>query len=504
MKRFLAVLLALAMICCLAACGPKPADNTTNPTQPKPNAPVVGDVLMGLSVADVNALVNILAGGESGMDLSGIKNVYIQTGASQTSGFFGLGANLNNKQYDVNLFMKDLGEAYILSAPALVDKNYGFTMEGLMAMMEEMTGAAGAPVGAMGGIDPELAVKVLGRYYEMLLSEIKKANGITVDGTTINGELNAAAAATIVSNLINAVKNDDEVIGMLASTSGLTVDEFKAEVLEGLPAQADLEYLFSAYELKIQFTNLKFDEKNVPRSGKIYASVNQEVETEEVRLAEISVDFDFAAGKFNAFVKDEGKEMIGLDVADGKLSARFDMDGATGKLEMEVTESAVKAFMEMDGQKVFELNLTFSDTEINLKIVAAESEIVLNVKTEGENVTGTLTMDGQEMGKVTFIKKVEGTKTTLTLGTLTMDAVTIDFAAAGISFFMDTDAELPTAPESYTDITTLTEDELNGILDKFMTDNAELIEWLSELFPTGGEAHPDEGFIDMTNPEYAA
>ena len=190
--------------------------------------------------------------------------------------------------------------------------------------------------------------------------------------------------------------------------------------------------------------------------------------------------------------------MIGLDVADGKLSARFDLDGATGKLEMEVTESAVKAFMEMDGQKVFELNLTFSDTEINLKIVAAESEIVLNVKTEGENVTGTLTMDGQEMGKVTFIKKVEGTKTTLTLGTLTMDAVTIDFTSAGISFFMDTDADLPTAPESYTDITTLTEDELNGILDKFMTDNAELIEWLGNLFPAG-EAYPDEGFA-----EYAA
>lgn len=497
MKRFLALLLALVMIFGLAACGEKPNDNDSDKKDPNKNDPsAISDVLMGVSVADVDALISIFTGADAGLD---IEDLYFELGASDKGALLGLGAKLLGEQHDIDLHM---GEAFVLSAPSLLDKNYGITMDGLTAMLESMMGATAPGMGdtAMGGnsvvgmlstMDPEAVADLLVKYYDLLIAEIKKAEGITAttqDGNTVlNGTMTPAGAATVVVNLLEALCADDDFFALLGTVMGTTADEAKQNFLSGKPDAAtltsQLTNMLTTYELKIKLTDLKLTAENAPVAGMLHVYLDQEVETDEVRPAEIYVAFDFEKGFFNATIKDEGTELAGMDIGDGKLEIRFNIDGASGKLSLAATDSSLKGSLVMNGETLGELDFTFSDTELNFKVVVLRSEYVINIKIDGSNVTGTLKMDGQEMGKLTFSKKESGSKTTLTVKTLTINATEVDFSSAGISFYIDTDANIPAAPSSYTDISKMTEDDLQAVLEKFMTDNADLVEWLQGIAP---------------------
>lgn len=549
MKRFLALLLALAMLFCLAACGEKTPDDNKNdgPGKSDKNDPAkINNVLAGMSIADVDALLTVLSGQDPGLD---IENVYFEVGASDKAALLGLGAKLLGEQHDIDLFM---GESFVLSAPSLLDKNYGLTMEGMKSFMEGfMNGLSGsiAPgngsaAGMLPALNSEAIAGLVTKYYDLFIDELKKAEGIEVttqgDKTVINGNLTPAGAATVVVNLTEELSKDDDFFTILGAAMGVSPDEAKQNLLEGKPDAATLITQltdgFSAMDLSVQIKNLTLGDKNIPMAGELSVSLNQEVETDEVRLAELSLVFDLDKSVVHAFFKDEGTELFGLDIADGKLDLRmnidgmalkaymevtdsalngyvdmnnqricqmsatfsdtalsFDvtvnMDGTSARLQLNATESSVKGYLEMDGEKMAELDITISDSETNIKLVVAGSEYVVNIKTADNVVTGTLTMDGQEMGKLVFGKKVSGSKTTYTVKTLTVEATTLDLSAAGISFYIDTDANIPAIP-SFTDINTLTQDELAAIGDKFLQDNADLVEWISGLMPG-----PEEGYV---------
>ena len=128
---------------------------------------------------------------------------------------------------------------------------------------------------------------------------------------------------------------------------------------------------------------------------------------------------------------------------------------------------------------------------------------VLNAKITDTGAEGSITVNEMEMGKIVFAKKVEGTKTTYTLTTLSIQGTAIDFTAGGLSFYVDDNAQVPAKPE-YTDVSTMDEAELNAVLDKFATDNADLIALFSDLFGSmGNSAESGSGNI-VVSPDYAA
>ena len=502
MKRFLALILVLVMVFCLAACGESDPAGTTTPSTPNQPGSSGGNlpanpVTMGISVADVSGLLELIAGAKPSSE---IKDLFLQVTAGEANGVLSLGATMLNKNYTADLFF---GEALVLSAPALLDKNYGATMESLMSMLEGMTGAAvpsapaGSVAGMLGSVDPEAVAGLLSKYYNLLLDELKKAEGITVttEGgkTVITGTLNADACATVVCNLVDALCADDEFFTLMGNISGQG-EAFKTDFLEGYPGPggllADAKEAMNKFAVSLKLNSLTLNDKNLPVAADLYFSLNQEVETDEIRLAEVALAFDLEKGTLSGCFKDEGTELASIAIGDGKLDAAVNIDGEKIKVHMEATDNSLTGYVEMREEKIAELALTFSETEIKLKLNISREEYLLVINMSDTAVSGSFSMGGQVMGSLAFDKKVEGSKTTLTLKTLEISSTTVDFSKLGICVYIDTNATLPSAPTGYTDITTLTEDELNAVLDKFLTDNQDLVDMLSSLF--GGASKGEE------------
>lgn len=544
MKRLLALALALVMIFCLAACGEdKKSDDkdssttagtTTTPTTPnKPNDPEPGNgTKVGLSIADLDALLQPLLNGDAGTD---VENLYLEMGASEEALLLALGAKLLGENVDANLFV---GQDIVLSAPALLDKNYGISMENLVSLIESAMSSAGA---VMPSIDPEAVLELVGKYYTLLIEEIVTADGITAEedalGTiTITGELDSDAVAQIVVNIIETACADEDFFALMGSMSGMSPDEFKNEFLAGKPSKdellSQLQQMLAAYELKITVTNLELQGGAFPVAADLTVSLNQDLEGGN-RPAIIDVAYDLLAGTCDISFLDEGTEIFSLTIGDGELDlvvnaadvnihanvtisdtglvAYVEQNGQKlGELVLNVTDNGLNGYLNVNGQKFaeFELRITengfyagvtsngetmsvelaFTDSSITLTLNLNRSVMVLNAKITETGAEGSLTMDGMEMGKIVFVKSVEGSKTAYTLTTLAIQGTEIDFSEGGLSFYIDTNAQIPATPE-YTDISTLTNAEMEAILEKFATDNADLIEMFSALFGSmGGSA----------------
>ena len=493
MKRLLAMILALAVIFCLAACSSSNQPETTGkPDSDDPQNPldVLSNVSMGMSIADVDALISLLGRGDPGLD---IENAYFEIGTSDTGALVSLGAKLLDEQHDAKLF---LGDAIVLSAPSLLDQNYGLTVNELMAMLGNSAVLPKWITAASAGLNPEVLVNMLSKYYNMLVSELKKSGDVEVTSegglSVINGTLSSDTIAVIYVELIEELCKDDDFFALMALIEGTTADEFKESFLSDKPDKDTLltqaKHQFGQFQISVKIKNLKLTAENIPVAGDLCVSLNQDTQGGN-RPADISLVFDTEKGTLNVSCKDEGTERIGLDIGNGKLDARIDIDDTNAHLTIEVTDTAVKGSLEMNGEKVGELEMTVSETELNVKLIANGSEIILNIKTTDSAVTGTLTVDGEEMGKVAFDKKVEGSKTTLTLKTLEISNASFDFSEVGLCFYIDTNASIPAAP-TYTDVSKMSEDELQAVLEKFVTDNEDLVTWISGLFQSETETGP--------------
>lgn len=513
MKRLIALLLVLVMIFTLAACNKEEEKNPTtepdetvedtNPTDPRGTEPEgtdpdpqdppaeLGDVAMGISIADVNALLTMFGAEDPGLDM---KNLYYQFGASEEAVLVSLGAQLLGRQHDVHLFA---GEALILSAPSLLRENYGISVETLEALINEFNeGFVGGVTGGAYQVDPELAAGLVSKYYTVLVEELKKSADVEVtsngSNSVINGTLSSDSLAVIVVELVEELCQDDDFVTLMAASAGVTPEEFKESFLEGKPEKEELlaEYKdgFAQFKVALEIANLELTQENAPVSGALKLTLNQDIDGGH-RPAEFSLAFDTNAGTFSTYLLDEGTELFGVEVGNGVLDARFDVDGESAHLYVALNDNGITGKLEMYEETVCELEVAVSETELNIKVVMVRTELVVNVQNGNDTIVGTLTMDGEEMGKVTFEKTVEGSKTTLMLTTLEISGATVDFTDAGICLYIDTDADLPAVP-TYRDISQMTEEDLNTILDHFVEDNQDLVDWFNNAFYGTAEPMP--------------
>lgn len=501
MKRFLALLLALAMLFCLAACNNVEIKN--NEEEDKDEVLTLPSVKVGMAIKDPGALLALFQGSNPGLD---IKDLYLEMGTDDKAGLLSLGATLDSKNYNVNLF---LGEALVLSAPELLDKNYGASMTDLLSWYESMMSQLFAPsagavgsnsaLGIMEQIDTEKAGKLLDKYYELLISELKAANGIstsTEDGKTVlTGTLNGDAFATICVNIIETLFSDDDFFSLLADASGMSASEVKQQLTADKPSKDELleqaKDAFSQSNLALTVNKIALDSDNLPVAVDLKLSVISGGESGTIAFA-----YDLEALTLS-FSVDAPSTKASLTIGNGKFDMRSNSDGESNCVHFETSDSSFSGYVEQNGTKVAEVSLSYTDTELNFKMSSNGSEIGINAKISDTTAEGTMTMDGAEMAKVLFDRKVEGSLETLTLKSITAQGQSVDFSEAGISFYTDSDYDMPEAPE-YTDITTLDEDDLEAIGQAFLEDNADLL----ELFSGMGTPSQDSWEDDYVNGDW--
>lgn len=531
MKRFLALALALVMLFCLAACGEdKKTDDsgsksttiatTTKPTTPStPTPPVTGETVAGakagLSIADLDALLEPLLNGDAGTD---IENFYLEMGGSDEALLLALGAKLMGEDLYANLFV---GEDVVVSIPALLEKNYGIATADLVELLKAQIEDATA--GTMTTIDPEVVIELIGKYYTMLLTEVASAEGITAteaDGViTISGTLNSDAIATIIVNILEASCADDDFFELMGAMSGMTAEEFKEGFLASKPSKDELltqmKAAMAAQAMNIEINQLVLS-NGLPVAASMELSTKVSTDDGDV-LGEILLDYDLTAGEISLYVVEDGFTVAEFVVGDGRVYLSSREDGQISSIDLQLTETGATLTVKQNSVTVVDatfaitangfsltmtsngetmsLELAVTDNAITLTMGMRGSVMVLNAKVTDAGAEGSLTMDGTEIGKIVFVKKVEGTKISYTLSTLSIQGTEVDFSKGGLSIYVDTDAQVPAVP-AYDDITTLTEAELEAALEKFMSDHAELVEKLETLFGgvSGGEI--------ITSPDY--
>ena len=499
----------------------------------------------GMSIKDPSALLSMFLGGDAGID---IKDVYIDMTANESADLvYALGAKLFGEAHNVKLFA---GKDIILSAPTLLDKNYGISYEALMSMYYDMMNRVTAGSGASLNIQElaEPSIRLVEKYSEMLLTELKTNAGLTVHRPAgakyvqISGKMTTDDLATIIVNIVEELCKDDDFFTILKATSGTTKAEFlagkppKAELLSGLKQElkplgfeadvnltvddemgitkADIKASFLIRE-KAQF-ELKFD-----IAAKYFELYLKPAEDSEIRF---KFDNGNVLGEFNmtnnyesvqpGFYEEQRRESMNgkLELKDNKLAFDYETkeeyyykslsnsydnttrESMTIDLDASWSEDGIKFSFEqksLDYDSDYgkeeesaisaEGELKITDNAITLTFEYADVSIEAKIKIDGEEVKGTLMMNGQKMGEIIMEKKVSGSKTTITIKSIDVGGAKIDLADAGISFYINTAAKMPTAPE-YTSIENFTEEDFEAIAEKFMTDNADLIEKLSELF----------------------
>ena len=508
MKRFLAIALALVMIFCLAACGENKGNDTTTAkptTAPDGNngggltSIEIPDFKVGMSVADIDALLAMFVGADMGLD---IEDLYLEFGHAGGNTLMSMGANLLNQDYDINVYT---GENIVISAPALLDKNYGISLQGMTELMNGLTSSmtpdmGGSVVGGVANIDTEAAAQLLVKYIPFILDEIKSADGISVTekggNTVITGKLDVDAVSEILVNVLEELCKDDNFFAVMGSIQGVSAEEFKQSFLAGKPDKATLlstlKQSLAYTNLEIKLNNVTLDSDSLPVAVDIEVSLNQDAQGGN-RPAYIALAYDLNKGTCSATFKDNGVELFSMEMGDSKFEMSMNVDGVTVRYSMAATSNGFSGYMEQNGQKIMEIALTVTDNSVSFKLNIRGSEILLNAQVSGNTAEGTLSMDGTEVAKVTFDKAVQGNRTSFTLKSITVQGQSIDFSAAGICFYLETDPEIAAAPD-FVDISTLDETQLQEILVNFATDNADLIEWISQ-FMGGNDS-------DYTEPDY--
>ncbi len=486
MKRFLALALAIVMVLCtFVGCGPK--EDEGGKTDPGKTDTKSNGVLMGISVGDPGELLKLFTGENPIKD---IKDVYLQIAANDKSELiYGLGAKLFGEKHALKLFY---GEDVVISAPSLVDKNYGISVEALMELITAsqakpevgsgtMAPAADADVTVGAAMNPSAVLEllpVLANYGDDLLAELKTNAGLTVteEGGKIKvkGTVTSDAAAVVFTNLFLKLCEDDEFMTIMSMITGMSAEDLRKD----LPAKDEMVAQF-----KQEFGGMQFS-ANV--------DLTLEKDTDALKAMDVSINVGAAAMKINmAF--DVDKETfsfsalennfprITVNFADGKLDFDMQVDSQVIEGSFSFGDTKITAFVKVAGQEVFRLNVEIYDDGFDFVMSTGGSQFGMAAKETNGEVVLTLSSNGVEAFKVNMTKKVSGTKTTFTVKSMSAQNVTMDLSAVELSFYIDTNYSLEKAP-AYESLENKTEAELQAILQKIMTDNQELIQKLSQLF----------------------
>lgn len=368
----------------------------------------------------------------------------------------------------------------------------------------------------------------------------------------ISGKMTTDNLATVFVNFIEELCKDEDFFTILKAVNGMTKEQFlqgkppKAELLSGLKQElkplafeadvnltvddeqgitkADIKAGFMIRE-KAEF-ELKFD-----IGAKYFELYLKPAEDSEIRfkfdngnvLGEFDMTNNYESVQPGFYEEQRRESMNGkLELKDNKLAFDYEtkeeyyykslsnsFDNTTReseKIDLEATwsDSGVKfSFTKKDS----EYDSSYGKEEENILSAKGEFKIsdtgmVMSFEYDdestqpisiemrisiGDEIKGTITTNGQKMGEVILEKKVSGSKTTITLKSIDMGGAKLDLADAGISFYINTAAAMPKAPE-YTSIENFTEEDFEAIGEKFMKDNAELIEKLSGMFGGMGGA----------------
>jgi len=562
MKRFLCLLLAMILVLfTLAGCNNETAstsEDDESETEKEVSEESGDAVKLGMSIKDPSALLSMLMGGEADLD---IKDIYVDMTANESSELvYALGAKLFGKSHSVKLFA---GKDIILSAPTLLDKSYGISYEAFLAMFSDMMNKVTAPGANSGSVNvqelAEPALRMVEKYSEMLLTELRTNAGLTVHRPAgakyvqISGKMTTDNLATILVNFIEELCKDEDFFTILKAVRGMTKEQF----LQGKPSKDALlsglkqELKPLAFEADVNLT--VDDEQGITKADIKAGFMIRE-------KAELELKFDLGAKSFDFYFKPAEDSVIRFKFDNGDLNAEFSMTNKTemvhpGFYDESRSESKYASIIIKDKKLTFafedkeetnfkshatnggsnttresmriDAEATWSDSGVKFSFTKKDSEYdssygkeeenILSAKGEfkisdtgmvmsfeyddestqpismemrisiGDEIKGTITANGQKMGEVILEKKVSGSKTTITLKSIDMGGAKLDLADAGISFYINTAAAMPKAPE-YTSIENFTEEDFEAIGEKFMKDNAELIEKLSGMFGGMGGA----------------
>ncbi len=493
MKRILALLLALAMVFSLAACGEKENDDAKkNGGSESAGTPYTGEVTgltVGFGIKDIDALVKAIANQDPGMD---IENVYVEFGGNDSAGMLALGAKLLGKQYDAKLLAGK--EGLVLNAPGLLDANYGISPEGIEEFVDGfMSGfMSGLLARLPEGFDIDLALSLVEKYGDKLVEEFKTNSGLTVTTengkTTYSGELTNEAIATVAVNVIEELFADDDFFTLLGAVRGMTPEEAKNALTSGMPATDELintlTTVMDGYGLSIKINELTIDENGLPVVIDVEVGFTMEGHSMEIasRMGLTNMDIAMTA-------KMDGVVIYQYIVNANSLYYATSVGQNSTVMSITFNDSGFTGYMEMDGVKMMEMTGTIAKDGFTLSMTLNGSTMVLSIKTTGNTVEGKATLDGQEIGKIIFKKKYSGSKTTFTLQTLVFGGTTMDLSAAGISFWYDVNPSI-SVPADFTDITKMSPADMQAVLEKITTENADLFELIGSILPEI-KAEPD-------------
>jgi len=481
MKRFLAFTLALLMIFgVLAGCGSddkKDDKNNGNTTGGKSDG-----VLMGISIGNPGELVKLFTGTNP---IEDIKDIYLEMAANENSEIIcALGAKLFGDKYALKLFS---GENVVISAPGLTNKNYGFTMEELMALMMGETAGPGvdSSVGSAATMAPTMMMDllpVLAEYADDLLEELKTNAGLTVTEnggkTNIKGTITSDALAVVFTNLFLELCADDDFMAIMSGISGMTIEDMRKDLPEKDAMIAEFKSIFAAAQFSAD-VDLTLDNANDELKA-LDVAINLAADGIKFEVA-----FDVEKETFSFAASQGNKQLASITYADGKMDLIMEMDGSKIEMAFSASETNISGSVKVNGAEQVRLNVDIKDDGFDFLLSYKENrntqEFRLTAKESGSDVTLTLYINAVETAKISFTKKVSGTKTTFTLKTVAAGGASMDLSAAKISFYIDTDYTLEKAP-AFESLAGKSEAELQQILQQIAMDNQKLIEKLVALF----------------------
>lgn len=383
-------------------------------------------------------------------------------------------------------------------------------------------------------------IALITKYYESFINELKTNAGLTLtengDTFRLQGTVTADAAAVVFINLLEQLMADDDFFALVETLGAGT----KEGILHGKPSKEQLleEFKVLTNEVELGFeADITFNKNNLPTKASIGMTMDDGGYTVDADLSygdgsfaaslvvneETVFDVSFGDGKIQGAVNYRGAKMeLSVTYSDTALNGSFVMNGTT-VFEANATYSAtsLNASASLYGEKLFEMTagngnvnmkINMQGQEIEMSVSMGKTGIDMSIKLNGQvmmaysvkiennkytlyvnmqgtemtavltngtkEVTGTLSVNGTEMGNIVFAKKVSGSKMMLTLKTLTVQSTTVDFSKAGLSLYIDTNPSVPSVP-NYTSVTGMGMGQLQEIGEEFMNKNAALLEKLS-------------------------
>lgn len=491
----------------------------------------------GFGIADPTALMKLFLGPNT--ESIDIKDLEVMGATDGTVGFGSFSGNLFGKKYAINAFVDQA--AIIWNAPGLTDKAIGITFDDLMALLESimndamggemdnemvggdfvtsldeedfMGGDTMAEKPAQGGmatapaailamiatLDVDAVVELLDKYYDALLTELQTNTGLTVEdnGTALrfNGTIDADDMAAVFGSLLHDLMSDDEFWAVAEPLLGVT----KEQATAGMPDKDTLiaeiaQDLTSGMDMSIRVTDLIVQD-GTPLVGKIRFNFTNtefvceaeisftedtfglsiEVTAGDVQLAQVVLNKTKLSVKFN-----DGQNQHELVIQSTSTGAElFYTDGTDHyQGELKVTDNGISLSFKQNEQTLVAFSLVIGDDKLTITLNMGGQEMVAVLEDTGSKLVGTLTVAGTELGKVVFGKKVSGSRYTVTFESLTVQGQKLDFADAGIYFFIDKNPNIPNAPTQYESVADWTQEDLQNFVMQIMQNNPTLFEKL--------------------------